>query len=395
MAAQQEPERPPAYRSTGEGDAGEYVLTIAPDFVEMGLAEARKVDPALQLRRECAPGVYLASGTRSFLEIAAVWRAAPPIFVRHISPVHVAAELAGTAADLETISQYVLGELSGFFLADAPFSVQTRLFGDIAFKPYDLNQRLADAIGDVIGAPLDVRAPQQVVSAVCVAAQQGEGPDRQGLGATAYLGWSRVEDNLSSWAGGMRRFAREEGQISRAEFKLLEAFEVFGIELPPRGVALDLGAAPGGWTRVLRQRQQYVTAVDPGELDPRIAEDRGVRHKRMTAEAYLSGEPDTFDLIVNDMRMDARDSARLMVSFARQLYPHGIGLMTLKLPETNPQPALDHALNILRQTYVIAGAKQLFHNRSEVTVYLKKNNHEGHEDHEGEGRKGEERKRTK
>ena len=184
------------------------------------------------------------------------------------------------------------------------------------------------------------------------------------------MGLSPTHLNLSDWAGGVRRFAREEGQISRAEFKLLEALEVFRIDLPPRGVALDLGAAPGGWTRVLRQREQFVTAVDPAELDPRLADDKAVRHKRMTAEEYLADEPDEFDLIVNDMRMDARDSARLMVAYSKQLYRHGLALMTFKLPGTDRKRIIDQAFGILRQRYEILGARQLFHNRSEITVAM-------------------------
>jgi 23S rRNA (cytidine2498-2'-O)-methyltransferase len=168
----------------------------------------------------------------------------------------------------------------------------------------------------------------------------------------------------------VRRFAREKEQISRAEFKLLEALETFKIELPPRGRALDLGAAPGGWTRVLRQKEQYVTAVDPAWLHPSLQTDKGVRHLRLTAEDYLAQYPDTYDVIVNDMRLDARDSARMMVEYGRYLYPHGLALITLKLPERKYRSALDHGLNILRQGYTIAGARQLFHNRSEVTVYL-------------------------
>jgi 23S rRNA (cytidine2498-2'-O)-methyltransferase len=213
------------------------------------------------------------------------------------------------------------------------------------------------------GLALDVRQPEQVIS-VGVRNDAGKPP-------IFYVGASLTRHNLSDWAGGMRRFAREEGQISRAEFKLLEAIEVFGLELPARGTALDLGAAPGGWTRVLRSFEQYVTAVDPGELDPRVAKDRGVRHKRMTAEAYLDSDPDPFDIIVNDMRMDGRDSARLMTSYARLLYPHGWALMTLKLPEQRREPILDHAFSILRNRYIIAGARQLFHNRSEITVWLR------------------------
>jgi 23S rRNA (cytidine2498-2'-O)-methyltransferase len=217
-------------------------------------------------------------------------------------------------------------------------------------------------LAEISGATLDVRHPRQVVSVICVGHAQG---------GTAYLGVSATTHNLSDWAGGMRRFAREEEQVSRSEFKLLEAIEVFGLDLAPRGVALDLGAAPGGWTRILRRHALYVTAVDPGDLDPRLAGDRGVRHKRMSAEAYLANAPDHFDVIVNDMRMDARDSARLMVAYAPQLYAHGWALMTLKLAETKRRTALDHAFAILQEAYTIAGARHLFHNRSEITVYLR------------------------
>ncbi|MFW5942052.1 MAG: 50S rRNA methyltransferase, partial [Chloroflexota bacterium] len=69
-------------------------------------------------------------------------------------------------------------------------------------------------------------------------------------------------------------------------------------------------------------------------------------------------------------RLDARDSARLMVAYAPHLYRDGQALMTLKLPEENQVPIIEHAFNILRQAYTIAGARQLFHNRSEVTVWL-------------------------
>src|SRR5690606_2902121 len=162
-------------------------------------------------------------------------------------------------------------------------------------KPYDVNTALAAVVRDEFGIPLDVRRPQQILSVVLA---------RPGRETVAYLGLSPAVFNLSDWAGGVRRFKREPGQISRAEFKLLEALESFGIELPANGRALDLGAAPGGWTRVLRQKGQYVTAVDPGELAPAVALDPRVQYRQMTAEAYLASGPDTFDLIVNDMRLD-------------------------------------------------------------------------------------------
>lgn len=60
-----------------------------------------------------------------------------------------------------------------------------------------------------------------------------------------YAGVSRPEQNLSDWSGGAIRFQKEEGQISRAKFKLLEAEQTFGIDFTSFHKALDIGAAPG------------------------------------------------------------------------------------------------------------------------------------------------------
>jgi 23S rRNA (cytidine2498-2'-O)-methyltransferase len=72
------------------------------------------------------------------------------------------------------------------------------------------------------------------------------------------------------------------------------------------------------------------------------------------------------------MRLDARDSARLMVSYAPHLYRHGLAIMTLKLPKEKRRVAIDHSFNILNQAFHIQNARQLFHNRSEITVHLTK-----------------------
>ncbi len=331
----------------------DLIATADPAFAEAALAEIAAVNG--RILQELAPGIWSVQLRDDFFALAEQWRQQPPIFVRHICPVQTMLPLA------EGVDELVETAVTTFthLLEPAwPFSVQTRVLGNLTIKPFDINKPLSDQLADASGAPLDVREPFQILSVVLT--------DEE-----AYLGLSLAANNLSDWAGGVRRFARKKGQISRAEFKLLEALEVFGIDLPPRGRALDLGAAPGGWTRVLRQKEQYVTAVDPAWLHPSLQKDKGVRHLRLTAEEYLAQNPDTYDVIVNDMRLDARDSARVLGEYGRYLYPHGLALVTLKLPEQRYDAALDHALNILRQNYTVAGARQLFHNRSEVTVYLK------------------------
>ncbi len=358
------------------------VLSADPDFVDMALEEFHRDAAAPEPLAELAPGVWLVACAQGFWPLAERWQEHPPIFVRHIHPVDLAVPLDGTAEDLDRLAEAIVQKVVPWLDPELPFSVQARILADLPHRPYPVNQRLAQEIQQHSSAPLDVRRPLQILSVTCAAVPgqvaarlpggDGTGPSpRKASKAMALVGLSTARHNLSDWAGGMRRFAREPEQVSRSEFKLLEALEAFGLELSPGGHALDLGASPGGWTRVLRQRGLYVTGVDPGALDPRMEADPGVRHLRMTAEAYLAQGPDVFHLIVNDMRMDARDSARLMVRFAPYLAPDGLAILTLKLPRRNRWRVLEHALAILQESYRVERVRQLFHNRSEVTVLLR------------------------
>ena len=71
------------------------------------------------------------------------------------------------------------------------------------------------------------------------------------------------------------------------------------------------------------------------------------------------------------MRMDARDSARLMLDYAPCLAAEGWAVMTLKLPQRSPEQVAHQAIDLLLRRYQLLGARQLFHNRSEITVALR------------------------
>jgi len=227
----------------------------------------------------------------------------------------------------------------------------------VAYRSRELSVAVSEAVAEASGAPVDVRRPEHVLS-ILVA----EG--------TAWVGASNVADNLSAWAGGAAVYARDPAQVSRSELKLLEAIEAFGLELPRGGRALDLGASPGGWTRVLREAGLEVVAVDPGDLHPSVAGDPRVDHRRTTAGVYLSSAQDRYDVIVNDLRMDAHRACRLMVRFARLAGPGCIGVTTIKLPRANGARVAGQALDILRAGWDVPVARNLFHNRSEITAML-------------------------
>jgi 23S rRNA (cytidine2498-2'-O)-methyltransferase len=114
-----------------------------------------------------------------------------------------------------------------------------------------------------------------------------------------------------------------------------------------------------------------VVAVDPADLHPSLASDPAVVHRRQRVQDYFpaSGQ---FDIILNDMRLDARDSVRYMLLAAGNLKAKGMGVMSVKLPGRKMAQVASHSLAMLRQEYQIVGARQLFHNRREITVVLKK-----------------------
>ncbi len=344
------------------------IVTAQPEFSQAALTELKQLEKRLSSIEELAPGIILCS-TPDITQFMQSVSRAQPIFTRHIAPVQTIVELQNEEQDLGRIA-IAMAELPGLTMLEkgTRFAVQTRLvqtdksYGERAYSSGQVNKMLAEALAEETGAIEMIKKPQIVVSLLCSLYK-------------GYLGISAVEDNLSNWPGGARHFAQTSEQISRAEFKLLEALEVFGVTLPSQGRVLDLGAAPGGWTRLLLEAGLEVVAVDPARLDIRLDKRKPLEHYRGYAEDYIAeavSKHRSFDLIVNDMRMDARDAARLLARAACCLRTDGFVVSVFKLPHAtqviNPLATLKEALNILKKNYTIVQAHQLFHNRQEVTV---------------------------
>ena len=355
------------------------IVTAQQEFIDTAFDELKRFNKKLLYGELLAPGILLCTLPRDAHphDLTSLTRQAiqqRPIFVRHLAPVQAVIHLSNTENDLGELA-LAIANLPTFALLERGhrFAVQTRLLqtdleaaragsNKHSYSSGHVNQLLAEAIAEETGAVESIKKPQVIVSLLCSMEK-------------AYLGISLTTDNLSDWPGGARHFAHLPEQISRAEFKLLEALEVFGVTLPSQGLALDLGAAPGGWTRMLLEAGMQVVAVDPAKLDARLLRQPRLDHYRGYAEDYLEEaikRRGKFNVITNDMRMDAREAARLLVQASACLLSDGFFISALKLPhetsEIDPLKNLNEALSLLQRHFAIVQARQLFHNRQEVTV---------------------------
>jgi 23S rRNA (cytidine2498-2'-O)-methyltransferase len=340
-----------------------YIVTATPELASSALGELRRIAGNVRKAAEFADGVFLVETEAAADDFTRALVGADPVFVKHIMPVQADEALAGRRdADLPAILEAVRRVCT--LGAGEPFAVQCRCVA--ADSDYG-----AKDVEVFVGSFLEEHGAVPVFSDIEVAAAGTQKVvSVYVFRAAGYVGCSTVAENLNEHCDEFRVVSRRQGrEVSRAEFKLREAVRKFGLELAG-GRALDLGAAPGGWTKVLADAGMEVVAVDPAALDERVATLANVMHAAVRAEDYVPDGP--FDLLVNDMNTSPEDSARLMVAMAPHLRPGAFAVMTVKLVIRHPQRLLDNVAGILAGTYATLRIKNLFHNRREVTALLRK-----------------------
>ncbi len=195
-------------------------------------------------------------------------------------------------------------------------------------------------------------------------------------GATAWLG--ETPPSVVAWPLGIPRLRKPGGAPSRSTLKLAEAFATFLGEreptlLRPGMHAVDLGAAPGGWTWQLAQRGLRVVAVDNGPLKGSVAADALVTHVR--GDGFRWRPRKAVDWVVCDIVEQPIRIAELMARWVVEGAARR-AIFNLKLPmkkrfaevercEQRIGEMLRHAR--LPMTLRI---RQLYHDREEVTAYL-------------------------
>jgi len=197
-------------------------------------------------------------------------------------------------------------------------------------------------------------------------------------GDSALAGYARSA-NSAPWPMGIPRLRLARQAPSRSALKLEEALLRFltaeqrDRALAPGGTAVDLGAAPGGWTWQLVRRHLRVIAVDNGPLDPALMDSGLVEHRRESGFLYRPPRP--VDWMVCDMAEQPIRVAALAAAWVRDGWCTRT-VFNLKLPMKKRYDQVQRCLDLAAATLADAGiayrlaCKHLYHDREEVTVYL-------------------------
>jgi len=177
------------------------------------------------------------------------------------------------------------------------------------------------------------------------------------------------------WKGGIPRLRFPSDAPSRSTLKLEEAFLVLlddderGRWLQPGMTAVDLGACPGGWTYQFVRRSIRTFAVDNGAMAESLMATGIVEHLRADGFRYQPNKP--VEWMVCDMVEQPIKVAERMATWLREGWCRHT-MFNLKLPMKKRWPEVQRCFEAMRAAVPFEldlRAKQLYHDREEITVF--------------------------
>jgi 23S rRNA (cytidine2498-2'-O)-methyltransferase len=156
------------------------------------------------------------------------------------------------------------------------------------------------------------------------------------------------------------------GSPSRAARKLEEALDWLGLAPEAGELCVDLGAAPGGWSRLLLARRARVIAVDTARLSPELLRDGRLKYVCRNAFEFEPDEP--ADWLFCDLAYRPLEVAGMLGRWARRRWASAL-VANIKLPMKRKAEMVSRiAFDLERSGWRDLMARQLYHDRDEVTV---------------------------
>jgi 23S rRNA (cytidine2498-2'-O)-methyltransferase len=333
-----------------------FIGTSNHGFAQYAQEEVKRIFPAAKFTLLVPTEIFMFEVPACAEEVVQRLMQQEPMFLRHMQPVYRIWEEARSEADITHLLQWLKDEVT--FQKSEKIAVQVRKEerAEAPYTPFAVKAAMDELFVSALGVEPTVKDADRIISVYVTASK-------------LYAGISTPVENLSDWSGGAIRFQKEEDQISRAKFKLLEAEQRFGLDFSAYRSALDIGAAPGGWTSFLLERGLRVTAIDPANIHPSLLKNPKLTfHKKNAGDVKLKDEE--FDLLVCDMSWSPKQMGRLVADLLYALKTGGTAIITVKLMHKKPFQTVKELLQAFEDSLQLEKAKQLFHNREELTLFL-------------------------
>lgn len=214
------------------------------------------------------------------------------------------------------------------------------------------------------------------------------------LNMRCYYGSSDYSKLHKKFLDPMRHYKKTGRIVSRAEAKLLQALDEFQVK--GKGIAIDLGAAPGGWSSILAKRGFKVLAIDNADLEyERIGSEKlsftmlsnvkkktevgrylarnDIVHVKEKAEiANRLIDVKDADLILNDMNVEPDRSAKMVMEYLPFLAKEARLIMTVKCVTRKVEDYIKQAEDALEGTFKVIAVREMPSNRQEVTLFAER-----------------------
>ncbi len=227
------------------------------------------------------------------------------------------------------------------------------------------------------GQIIDIEAPQVVAFVIII-------------DMICYCGSIRSEDMFRSHLDPKRFYKNKFSKtVSRAELKLEEAWDEFGLGTR-KGTAIDIGAAPGGWSLVLARKGIKAIAIDSGNLDlgglskqnmkVKVAdgkiskqdlEENHIIHIKSVYESVIGDilPVSEVGMILVDINSTPDVSVKAIAKFLPLLCKEAMLIMTIKCVTKNVSKYIKIAKEGLAANFDVKSIRYLPANRMEVTLY--------------------------
>jgi len=333
-----------------------FVVTTSSGFEGEARREILKLLPSSEVRKLFFKGnLYVECGL-SEDEAIEVLREAETTYLGRVFPVNEEVKISAEKASIEALIEAASG-IGGLGEGDT-FRVSCTRRGSHEFRSRDVEVALGMRLEEETDAVVDLENPSKTIVVQIF----------QGL---AYVGVTHSTHLLVKEIRRFRKYAKGERPFTRAEFKIREALKAFDLEVDDGFRVLDVGAAPGGWTKALAGMAGEVVAVDPADLHPSVEEMPNVIHLRCRAEG-LPDEIGEFDLITNDMNISPLESAEIMNALSTRLRDGGAVIMTVKFVTRQRRRHVREAVGALEEEYTEIRSRRMPHNRNETTLFMRR-----------------------